>query len=243
MVNSRVLIRESNAEMRAEIANIMQFMEYLPVTTLENEKLLEELGSSRPPQLIILGNCGEQKSMSELFRAIRAADPYVPAVLLIDRSADLKLTSELETGAIAVIEVPLRHSDVSSALQKVQTYRENRHQEGPPRSLELFRSLVGGSPGIQRVRKMIEKVASSDANVLITGESGTGKEVVARHVHYHSSKRRNKPFVPLNCGAIPAELLESELFGHEKGAFTGAIAAREGRFEMAEGGTLFLGNL
>ncbi|MDX1519114.1 MAG: sigma-54 dependent transcriptional regulator, partial [Gammaproteobacteria bacterium] len=108
-----------------------------------------------------------------------------------------------------------------------------------PRSLELFRSLVGSSKSIQRVRKMIEKVAHTDANVLIIGESGSGKEVVARNIHYHST-RRSKPFVPLNCGAIPSELLESELFGHEKGAFTGAISARQGRFEMAAGGTLFL---
>jgi sigma-54 specific flagellar transcriptional regulator A len=86
---------------------------------------------------------------------------------------------------------------------------------------------------------MIEQVAGSDANVLVLGESGTGKEVVARKLHYFSA-RRDKPFVPINCGAIPSELLESELFGHEKGAFTGAISTRQGRFEMAEGGTLFL---
>ncbi len=86
---------------------------------------------------------------------------------------------------------------------------------------------------------MMEQVADTEASVLILGESGTGKEVVARNLHYHS-KRRQGPFVPVNCGAIPAELLESELFGHEKGAFTGAITARAGRFELAEGGTLFL---
>lgn len=103
----------------------------------------------------------------------------------------------------------------------------------------LFRSLVGKSAPMQRVRQEIDQVAKSDANVLIQGESGTGKEVVARNVHYNSS-RRNHPFVPVNCGAILADLLESELFGHEKGAFTGAITARNGRFAMAEGGTLFL---
>ena len=104
---------------------------------------------------------------------------------------------------------------------------------------KLFRCLVGQSPAMQGVRHEIEQVAKSDATVLILGQSGTGKEVVARNVHYHSH-RRNKPFVPVNCGAIPHDLLESELFGHEKGAFTGAITARQGRFAMAEGGTLFL---
>jgi sigma-54 specific flagellar transcriptional regulator A len=99
--------------------------------------------------------------------------------------------------------------------------------------------LVGRSEKIQDVRLLIEQVASTDANVLILGESGTGKEVVARNVHYYS-KRREGPFIPVNCGAIPPELLESELFGHEKGAFTGAFAARKGRFELADGGTLFL---
>jgi sigma-54 specific flagellar transcriptional regulator A len=105
--------------------------------------------------------------------------------------------------------------------------------------VDLFRSLVGTSRAVQLVRKMIQQVANSDANVLILGESGTGKEVVARNLHYYSN-RRDKAFVPVNCGAIPADLLESELFGHEKGAFTGAISSRQGRFELAEQGTLFL---
>src|SRR5690625_3785027 len=100
-------------------------------------------------------------------------------------------------------------------------------------------ALPISSREIQRVRQMMAQVADKDVSVLITGESGTGKEVVARNLHYNSP-RRDKPFVPVNCGAIPAELLESELFGHEKGAFTGAISSRAGRFELAEGGTLFL---
>ncbi len=99
--------------------------------------------------------------------------------------------------------------------------------------------LKGNSAAMIQIRKMIAQVAESDATVLILGESGTGKEVVANALH-DASLRSGKPFVPINCGAIPAELLESELFGHEKGAFTGALSARQGRFEMAEGGTLFL---
>jgi sigma-54 specific flagellar transcriptional regulator A len=98
---------------------------------------------------------------------------------------------------------------------------------------------TGCSGAIARVNRLISQVAPFDSNVLILGESGTGKEVVARAIHA-ASRRADKPFVPINCGAIPAELLESELFGHEKGAFTGALASRKGRFEMAEGGTIFL---
>lgn len=99
--------------------------------------------------------------------------------------------------------------------------------------------MVGVSPAIQQVRRLIEQVSETDANVLILGESGTGKEVVARSLH-RLSLRHERAFVPVNCGAIPGDLLESELFGHEKGAFTGAINTRQGRFELAEGGTLFL---
>ncbi len=102
-----------------------------------------------------------------------------------------------------------------------------------------FQNLIGSSQAIQNVKKMILQVAPTDATVLILGESGTGKEVIAQAIHA-ASTRASKPFVPINCGAIPGELLESELFGHEKGAFTGAITARKGRFEMAEKGTLFL---
>jgi len=107
------------------------------------------------------------------------------------------------------------------------------------RNNKLFRSLVGKSQAMIKIQNEIKQVATSDANVLILGESGTGKEVVARNIHYFSNRSKNN-FVPVNCGAIPPDLLESELFGHEKGAFTGAISSRPGRFSMADGGTLFL---
>ena len=106
-------------------------------------------------------------------------------------------------------------------------------------SQEFLSTLVGNGPAMQKVKKLIQQVAQTDATVLILGESGTGKEVVAQALHNISS-RSGKSFIPINCGAIPAELLESELFGHEKGAFTGAITARKGRFEMAEKGSIFL---
>lgn len=152
------------------------------------------------------------------------------------------LSNEAESRIIARIGWPLNYTKFVDSLYRAQVYREQyaqNGQRGQQREVQLFRSLVGTSRRVQHVRQLMAQVADKEVSVLITGESGTGKEVVARNLHYHSP-RREKPFVPVNCGAIPGELLESELFGHEKGAFTGAISSRAGRFELAEGGTLFL---
>ena len=141
---------------------------------------------------------------------------------------------------VGLICEPFNHEVTTQLLHDCQQYQRmlpSEHKHSKPH--KTFDGLVGETDAVKDVRFLIEQVAKTDANVLILGESGTGKEVVARNVHL-LSKRINGPFVPVNCGAIPAELLESELFGHEKGAFTGAISARKGRFELAQGGTLFL---
>ncbi|MCG9787761.1 sigma-54 dependent transcriptional regulator [Vibrio barjaei] len=177
--------------------------------------------------------------------------PNLSQVLLsqlsLSNHVPLLVTSEF-TGAVeplsnfvGELELPLNYPQLSDALRHCREFLGRKGVQVPSnlRKNTLFRSLVGQSPGIQEVRHLIEQVSGSEANVLILGESGTGKEVVARNIHYHST-RRSGPFVPVNCGAIPPDLLESELFGHEKGAFTGAITSRKGRFELADGGTLFL---
>src|SRR5205823_13054431 len=128
---------------------------------------------------------------------------------------------------------------VQRAYLHAQLQRENDHLRQELKSQFQFGNLVGTGRKIQEVYALIEKAARSRANVLILGESGTGKELVARALHYNSP-RANKRFVPVSCAALPSELLESELFGHEKGAFTGANWQRIGRFELADGGTLFL---
>ncbi len=134
---------------------------------------------------------------------------------------------------------PFSHEVTNQLLHDCQQYVRLMPGKADKSNAKAFDGLVGETPAVQNVRFLIEQVSKTDANVLILGESGTGKEVVARNVHL-LSRRREGPFVPVNCGAIPGELLESELFGHEKGAFTGAISARKGRFELAQGGTLFL---
>lgn len=141
---------------------------------------------------------------------------------------------------LAHLDAPFGYANLWDVLYQTHTYWSTQSiRPSVGRDPLLFRSLVGNSRPMQVIRQMMHQVADTEANVLILGESGTGKEVVARNLHLHS-RRSEAPFVPVNCGAIPSELLESELFGHEKGAFTGAITSRAGRFELAHGGTLFL---
>ncbi len=189
--------------------------------------------------LLLGGGSVPEIQLLEICQQIKQLDERLPIVLLVDRQTKEGIQRTLASAVFGYIDKPLKYAQVTDVLHRAQVYRVSNDAAPSGQSLELFRSLVGNSRAIRNVRRMIEQVADSEATVLILGESGTGKEVVARNLHYHSS-RRDKPFVPLNCGAIPGELLESELFGHEKGAFTGAISARQGRFELAEGGTLFL---
>ncbi len=167
--------------------------------------------------------------------------PDPPAVVMISGHADVATAVEaVKRGAVDFLEKPLDQNRVLVALQNAL-----RHTALAKENVVLRRALserwelVGESPPMQRLRSEIERVAGSDAPVLITGENGTGKEVVARHLHL-LSRQSAGPFVPVNCAAIPAELIESELFGHEKGSFTGAHERRIGHFEAADRGTLFL---
>ena len=158
-----------------------------------------------------------------------------PVVLLADKSE----LSSLEI----VVELPFIsglcfQSDYYSLSQVLDQARKHNKRERRMQNREC-QPLIGNSNAIERINLMIDQVSDTNASVLILGDSGTGKEVIARNIHAQSS-RSKKPFIPINCGAIPAELLESELFGHEKGAFTGAISSRQGRFELAEGGVIFL---
>lgn len=184
---------------------------------------------------------GESEAAVDHLNELAQCQAGVPFLQIGEHTLE-GLSSEAESRIIARIGWPLNYTKFVDSLYRAQVYREQyaqNGQRGQQREVQLFRSLVGTSRRVQHVRQLMTQVADKEVSVLITGESGTGKEVVARNLHYHSP-RREKPFVPVNCGAIPGELLESELFGHEKGAFTGAISSRAGRFELAEGGTLFL---
>jgi len=234
-----ILVIESDAARREELVTILEFIDHSVMVVAEPRQWRDSAGSPDTLHTVLLGNCGTPKSCVEVLNEIKEWAPQLPVLLLMGSIDKFNLSPELIIGTLARVDVPLKYSQLTYALQQAQLYRDSREPSNTKRPLEVFRSLVGNSRSIRAVRKLIEQVAETDATVLILGESGTGKEVVARNIHYHST-RRDKPFVPVNCGAIPADLLESELFGHEKGAFTGAISARQGRFELAESGTLFL---
>ncbi len=240
--NNKVLVLSEDEARCRDIATILEFIGEEQV--LAGDEALALLDSGDEERLadisVAVVNGEDDGAMPAVTRVCKAVKG-VPILLVGD--PELKgLPDEDAARIIARMEWPLNYTKFVDSLYRAQIYRDQfdrSRERGQQRGLQLFRSLVGTSRKVQQVRQLMEQVADKDVSVLITGESGTGKEVVARNLHYHSP-RRDKPFVPVNCGAIPAELLESELFGHEKGAFTGAITARVGRFEMAEGGTLFL---
>jgi DNA-binding NtrC family response regulator len=184
--------------------------------------------------------------LKELESGSEHNQPEPPLVVIITAHGSERLAVRaVKSGAYDYISKPFELDElrlvVKNAFETIQLRRENRSLR---RRIEIETSqrgaLLGNSEAMQQVRSMIEKVADTDATVLVRGESGTGKELVARELHERSSTRSNGAFVAVNCAALPTELIESELFGHEKGAFTGAAARRRGKFEQANGGTLFL---
>ncbi|WP_324733921.1 sigma-54 dependent transcriptional regulator [Pseudomonas paeninsulae] len=240
---TKILLIDDDSERRRDLTVILNFLgeDHLACGSHDWQDAVAPLASSREVLSVLLGDVQAKGGVLEILKQSAAWDEFLP-ILLIEEQAAAEWPEESRRRVLATLEMPLSYNKLLDSLHRAQVYREmydQARERGRQRETNLFRSLVGTSRAIQQVRQMMQQVADTEASVLILGESGTGKEVVARNLHYHS-KRREGPFVPINCGAIPAELLESELFGHEKGAFTGAITSRAGRFELANGGTLFL---
>src|SRR3954466_16363057 len=182
---------------------------------------------------------GEFDGLATLAR-LRESVPDVPVIMMSGKAGLSDAVKATKLGAFNFLEKPLSPEGVLLALASALELRRVRREARALREdLGLAGEMIGRSPAMERVREMIARVAPTDARVLITGESGTGKELVASAIHFGSA-RKERPFVRVNCAAIPRDLVESEMFGHEKGAFTGATDRRIGRFELAHTGTLFL---
>jgi sigma-54 specific flagellar transcriptional regulator A len=229
MGSPNILLIDDNPLRTQQVETVLTFLEY-DLTTVTALECSEVLQNSLDYDLVMVGYATEKQA--SLLRTITDKTTDLPVFLLVDRDAQ-PIASSIEHMVTRVLEWPTVYSILTEELQAIV------HQQAATKKTQSHKGLAGQSSAIQKTRDLIDQVAKSDATVLILGESGTGKEVVAQAIH-RASLRRDKPFVPVNCGAIPGELLESELFGHEKGAFTGALTSRQGRFEMAEGGTLFL---
>src|SRR5438045_2850089 len=179
----------------------------------------------------------------ELLRAAKAIAPHVDVILLTAFGTVEEAVKAMKDGAYDFLTKPFRREQLLKLIDKALERREliEKNKVLQQRLDDLLRegAIVGGSPAFRRTMMLIEQVAASSATVLIQGESGTGKELFARAIHERSG-RAGKPFVAVNCAALPETLLESELFGYERGAFTGAAGRKEGRFELADGGTPFL---
>ncbi|NIJ69866.1 sigma-54-dependent transcriptional regulator [Xanthomonas sp. 60] len=236
MSESRILVLDNDAVRAERTVALLEFMDFNPRWVADAADFSLARQRQNDWMAVIIGALDDSADSRAVYQWLGQSS-LPPPVLLIDGDATAFARQHgLHEANVWPLEAPLRHAQIEGLLRRASLKRlDAEHQAGAGQD----QGPTGHGAAVSALRRMIEQVAAFDTTVLVLGESGTGKEVVSRSIHQRSP-RRDGPFVAINCGAIPAELLESELFGHEKGAFTGALSARKGRFEMAEGGTLLL---
>jgi len=242
MDQERVLIVEDEENERTGLAELVRAWGYRTETAVDGVDAWTKVEAWSPAIVVTDLKMPRMDGMQLLEQIAEAPQPIAVILLTALGSVDAAVHA-MKQGAFDFIEKPVNPTRLRNILQNASrlrgTERELEANRRRLRDVGVLGSLVGGSKSMQEIFHLIEMVAPSTASVLITGESGTGKELVARTIHSLSS-RKSKPFVAINCAAIPETLIESEVFGHEKGAFTGALERRTGCFELAEGGTLLL---
>lgn len=239
----RVIVIDDEQTVRMAISQTLQLEDFEVLEFGSTQGVLEQLSIDWPGVIVSDINLPGMSGL-ELFEQVKKIDAEIPFILITGHGDISMAVSAIRDGAYDFIEKPFSNDDfievVRRASEKRQLTLENRNLR-----LELAAQnapgprIIGNTPGIHRLRQALLHVADTGADILVQGETGTGKEMVARFIHEHSS-RRGKPFVAINCGAVPDSIMESELFGHEKGAFTDAKTQRIGKIEHSNGGTLFL---
>ncbi|GAH39348.1 unnamed protein product, partial [marine sediment metagenome] len=224
------------------LAAVLQEEGYETLTTNSGQEALKIIRSS-DVDLVLTDMKMPGMDGIELLEEIKSKDPDLPVIMMTAHGTVEKAVEAMQKGAYNYILKPFDNERMILYVKKAnamyRVIKENRRLREDIESRYCFGNIIGRSKAMRDIFEMIQKVAPSSATVLIEGDSGTGKELVAKSIHYNSP-RRDKPFVAVNCSALVENLLESELFGHERGAFTGAIAMKKGRFELADEGTLFL---
>ncbi|MGH7906531.1 MAG: sigma-54-dependent transcriptional regulator [Candidatus Binataceae bacterium] len=241
----RILVVEDEQLMRSIIVQLMKGEGYEVLQAHAAEVALEVFDGQRDEKIdvaILDLNLSGGASGLEVLSKIRAIDPEVLGIIVTAYASVESAVEALHTGAYDYITKPFANDHlkamVRNALKEKSLFRDNRFLRRELREKYRFENIIGKSDAIEQVFKIMEKVARTDSSVLITGESGAGKELVARAIHF-SSERANGRFLPINCGALPENLLESELFGYRRGAFTGAQQDKAGLLKAADGGTVF----
>ncbi|MFN0152110.1 MAG: sigma-54-dependent transcriptional regulator [bacterium] len=238
-MNPRILIVDDEKNIRRALAMILEAEGFRISEAESGEAALVALGAA-PSDLVLLDVNLPGQSGLDTLRAIRRSAPATAVIMISGEATIATAVEATRDGAHDFLEKPLRKERVLLAVQNALRFRAALHEVRALRARDADqRVLLGASAAMAKVRAQIAQVAPTAGRVLILGESGTGKELVARAIH-EGSPRADRAFIKVNCAAIPEELIESELFGAVRGAYTGAVAAREGKFEAADGGTLFL---
>ena len=238
----RVLIVEDEPSTRIGLTELVRTWGFTAESAADGEDALTSVTSFRP-SIIITDLVMPRMGGLELLKALKSDDAECTVVLLTAQGSVESAVEAIKEGAYDYLTKPIEPQRLKILLDKIverqDTLREVKVLRRQLREQGSFGSMIGSSPSMRKVYQIVEQAAPTSASVLIWGESGTGKELVAKMIH-QLSPRAHQPFVPINCAAIPETLLESEIFGHEKGSFTGATDRREGCFELADRGTLFL---
>jgi DNA-binding NtrC family response regulator len=240
--DERILVIDDEPEMVENLVRILRREGYRCLSASDAAKGVELLDAHHPDLVLTDLKMPGMDGM-EVLRRAHALDPALPVIMITAFQTVESAVAAIKQGAFDYLPknftVDQLRVTVERALRQRSLQVENRNLREQLQTTFRFESLLGRSPAMAKVFELVRKAARSDANILVQGESGTGKELIARAVHANSP-RATKPFVPVDCASLPEQLLESELFGHEKGAFTGAIRTKPGLMESAEGGTLFL---
>ncbi len=237
-----ILIADDEEDFRIIFSDIIQKMGYHVKTAQNGEEALAVV-AHHPIDIALIDFKMPGMSGLELLKEIKSRKPQIEVILITGMGTIDSAVAAMKSGAYDYITKPVNFQELENVLRRIiQTQsliRENQLLKEAVRQKYKFQNLIGATPGMQKVFQLIEKVSKNRSTVLIEGESGTGKELIARAIHFNGPWAE-KPFLPVDCSAIPANLVESELFGHEKGSFTGAQYSKKGLFRLAEGGTVFL---
>src|SRR5579872_441737 len=241
MKNGRtILVGEDELEVRGYLEMALKCLGYSVELAQDGDEVLACLQSSRKDfAAILLDIMMPNRDGIDTLREIRRMDPDIPVIIVSGASSTMNIVTAMKNGGTDFLCKPVAHEDLRKAISRALETKVTEYMPPKVKAAPTSRAYLGRNSRMKEIQTLIEQIAWFEPPVLIQGETGSGKEVIARELHAQSP-RANKPFFKLNCAALPSELVESELFGYERGSFTGAFQRKAGMFEMADGGTILL---